>query len=627
MIKYNNGLFGFQLLFRLHGSAVFKSIPPATISCLIYVLLYFTVFYNNDIIDDPILFHPYPMGALISALTFLLTFRANFSYQRYWEAMTTVHAMHSKWMDVGMQLAACHLQSSCYDNKKPPCFGKLIDPQLQTLNRERERTHEPTLQEFEKKLDDIILEQQHQPLTSSSSNTNDASAPSHRESFPFWKKLGRKLRVIRKVNQNCDDIGGGNVDDATSKKSSQCTSFRHQNNPNINDKNSVENSSNTFQNSKRSYSMNDLTMICNSNLNSVRHQPPIKQKMKSINAVSMSMHSEPDTNSQRLSNSIRLSLFGKSSFELKSSKATERMILAPSIVSIDTTEKVWNQKSPPLFLQESAHLLSLLSAVALSTLRNDLEGAESPLITFKPNVPWPHVDPDSYEADIRKGWNKGNNTCITLLRYAFNVSRTPATRTLYNAARPFRVIGGVSDNEIELLQAARGPLAKVTLVFLWLSEFMTRESLHGSMGDVPSPIYQRLYQHLSDGMLAYNHARKIAYIPFPFPHAQITALFTLIVSGFLPMLMLSFVSNFVFGLIMNFVTVICFMGLQEVARELESPFQNVPNDIPLNNFQAQYNESLLTIFAGYHPDAYWEVIDCNYNGSGGRKDERNIPIA
>jgi predicted membrane chloride channel (bestrophin family) len=48
----------------------------------------------------------------------------------------------------------------------------------------------------------------------------------------------------------------------------------------------------------------------------------------------------------------------------------------------------------------------------------------------------------------------------------------------------------------------------------------------------------------------------------------------------------------------------CFTGLQEVSRELESPFLNEPNDIPLNNYQAQFNESLLAMFAGYHPDFY-----------------------
>ena len=73
--------------------------------------------------------------------------------------------------------------------------------------------------------------------------------------------------------------------------------------------------------------------------------------------------------------------------------------------------------------------------------------------------------------------------------------------------------------------------------------------------------------------------------------------------------MLSYVTNEPFGFVLNMLVVMCFSGLHEVARELENPFQNVPNDVPLNNFQAQFNESLLQMFAGYHPDAYWEVVE------------------
>jgi hypothetical protein len=64
------------------------------------------------------------------------------------------------------------------------------------------------------------------------------------------------------------------------------------------------------------------------------------------------------------------------------------------------------------------------------------------------------------------------------------------------------------------------------------------------------------------------------------------------------------------------------LGLHEVAREIESPFQNVPNDVPLNNFQAQFNEGLMVMFYGYHPDAYWDVdatmqeIKESANGAG-----------
>lgn len=42
------------------------------------------------------------------------------------------------------------------------------------------------------------------------------------------------------------------------------------------------------------------------------------------------------------------------------------------------------------------------------------------------------------------------------------------------------------------------------------------------------------------------------------------------------------------------------------ARELENPFRNVPNEIPLVTMMAHFNEALITMYAGYHPDHYWD---------------------
>ena len=38
---------------------------------------------------------------------------------------------------------------------------------------------------------------------------------------------------------------------------------------------------------------------------------------------------------------------------------------------------------------------------------------------------------------------------------------------------------------------------------------------------------------------------------------------------------------------------------------LATSFSPLP-DVPLNKFQLQYNHALLTVFAGYHSDAFWE---------------------
>jgi len=262
---------------------------------------------------------------------------------------------------------------------------------------------------------------------------------------------------------------------------------------------------------------------------------------------------------------------------------------------------------PLLFLEECAHLLSLMSAVAFSTLRNDLPEAESPLTVFEPGLPWPQVDPDNYRGKVRQDWTRSKYRAYVVFQFLLGRSRNDNARTLYNAARPFRVIGNVSDAEIEKLQEARGPLAKVTLVSMWLLELISREYQAGSTGDVAPPIISRIYQFVSEGLAGYNQARKIAYIPFPFPHAQITTLFMLIVDFFVtPLLMATYVTNVHLGFSLNLFSVMCFTGLHEVAREIENPFQNVPNDVPLNNYQAQFNEGLMVMFYGYHPDAYWK---------------------
>lgn len=74
------------------------------------------------------------------------------------------------------------------------------------------------------------------------------------------------------------------------------------------------------------------------------------------------------------------------------------------------------------------------------------------------------------------------------------------------------VISACSDAEIRFLQMARGTSAKTQLCWYWLTEFIIREHLNGSTGKVGPPIISRIIQFLSDGMIFYNHARKIMYV-------------------------------------------------------------------------------------------------------------------
>ena len=440
MIKYNSGLFGFQLLLRLHGSAVFKSITLAIISSIIFLLLLNFSEVSSWAVDDDrdeiVLTHPYPIGALVSALTFLLAFRANFSYNRYWEAMTAVHQMHSKWLDVGMEMAAFHLQSEAF--VKPPAFG--ANPHLVSLERERERVNAMTLDELQDQLMEMEQEQQQ-------------------------NEVSRKGRLKTLISTSISKM--------RNKK-----------------KNSASKEDTTDQPTKATT------------------KPPVRTAPPKPTYRSINLPFDPAApTSKRKPKKLVLTRNPFAPF----SRHPAAPSLPPTVVtvktiknpSLDTTvgSLAAKHKNRSLFLQEAAHLISLLSAVAMSTLRNDLEQADSPLASFGPNQPWPHVDPDEYQTDIRKDWDASAHRTYAVLRYVLGLSRTPHSRTLYNAARPFRVVGGVSDAEIEILQAARGPLAKVALCTLWLQEFITREYLAGSTGAVAPPIISRLYQFTSDGMV------------------------------------------------------------------------------------------------------------------------------
>lgn len=303
----------------------------------------------------------------------------------------------------------------------------------------------------------------------------------------------------------------------------------------------------------------------------------------------------------------------------KNSSKDLRTTLKKNVRSLDVLQNA-RVPAPTLFLQEMAHLFSLLSAVAFSTLRNDVEFAESPIVEYFPGQPWPPVDPDQLSKDIRKQFGT-ENPFWRGLSFCLGIQDSQEFRTLYNAARPFAVLGGVSDEEVRLLQRARGPYAKVALVSMWLQEFMSREYMAGSTGDVAPPIISRLYQFISDGIVGYNQARKVAYIRFPFPHGQATSFFTLASTFVFPLLYASYVNHLGFACFLNFVTVLCFLGLDEVARELEDPFQNAPNDLPLLTFQAQFNEALVTLYAGFHPDSWWEASKSVKNDLSVDKDD------
>ena len=88
MIDYFKGVNGVNLLGRVHGSALYRG----SFAGLLAVLVFLVIEVRRNRRDDDAVDHPYGVGVLIASVTFLIVFRANYGYQRYWEACVSADA-------------------------------------------------------------------------------------------------------------------------------------------------------------------------------------------------------------------------------------------------------------------------------------------------------------------------------------------------------------------------------------------------------------------------------------------------------------------------------------------------------------------------------------------------------
>ncbi len=182
-------------------------------------------------------------------------------------------------------------------------------------------------------------------------------------------------------------------------------------------------------------------------------------------------------------------------------------------------------------------------------------------------------------------------------------------RQNYYASARFPVIGGVSERERGVLEKSNGPLGKAHLIMHWIAELITDYHLRGGFGKVDPPIISRLYQEISNGMLGFSQAKRIAFLPFPFIYAQITELLVMLLVIAIPLLMTGFVDSTSVGAVITFLSCLGFCSLYEATRELEDPFLFEPNDLNMLTWQGEFNEMLLLLIR--HANDKIEVEETN----------------
>lgn len=108
MLLYPHSFAGLPLLYQVAGSAVPRAVVPALMSMLLTLVIEETL--SQEFLNH-IFAHPYPYTVFANLVGFMLVFRNNIAYNRYWEGITQLRQMSAKWGDERPQrlkLVAAH---------------------------------------------------------------------------------------------------------------------------------------------------------------------------------------------------------------------------------------------------------------------------------------------------------------------------------------------------------------------------------------------------------------------------------------------------------------------------------------------------------------------------------------
>jgi len=155
----------------------------------------------------------------------------------------------------------------------------------------------------------------------------------------------------------------------------------------------------------------------------------------------------------------------------------------------------------------------------------------------------------------------------------------------------FCAMHGLDARETQIINDPR-TLNKTFLVYSWIISAITKRFQEGGLA-VPAPIASRVWDELARGMLALRDATSIHDTPFPFAFAQLCSLLIGVIALAMPLACVHYLSGWFFPPVMAFIAMMYFTAMNEVCVELEDPFGDDPNDLPMKHYQYEFNNCLM----------------------------------
>lgn len=173
-----------------------------------------------------------------------------------------------------------------------------------------------------------------------------------------------------------------------------------------------------------------------------------------------------------------------------------------------------------------------------------------------------------------------------------------------NQNRAFEIIDtrGIDSISLDFLSEAPD---KAEVLLQWIQRSTVLNMQTGVLTIAP-PILSRAFQEISRGIVNLQNARKIADFPFPFAYAQVSVVMLLVHYVTCPITASLLIADKHLAALASFLVIFVLWSINFIALQLEYPFGERDNDLPMLQFQKDWNKSLATLLAkrAQHPPIF-----------------------
>eukprot|EP00928_Gymnodinium_smaydae_P087058 TRINITY_DN71400_c0_g1_i1.p1 TRINITY_DN71400_c0_g1~~TRINITY_DN71400_c0_g1_i1.p1 ORF type:complete len:680 (-),score=82.54 TRINITY_DN71400_c0_g1_i1:56-2095(-) len=178
-----------------------------------------------------------------------------------------------------------------------------------------------------------------------------------------------------------------------------------------------------------------------------------------------------------------------------------------------------------------------------------------------------------------------------LLARMMSMMHCAALRTVSECSEEFELLNmeGVEIRSIEYLAEADD---KCEVILHWIQKLIVT-NLDAGVIEIAPPIVSRVFQELSNGIIDVQGTKKIAEVPFPFPYAQSISILLIIHFLATPVMTSVLMTEPTAAFFTTLASSFCLWAVNYIAAEIENPFGDDPNDLPLKEYQDRFNTGLM----------------------------------